>query len=830
MPTRFLWLLLVVLGMGFTPAWGGVYEEDFSSSTGGYQLTSLPKGWDVIGDMAAFECETEKYHKAKPGIAIHRNTENYLVTPVVRGTVGFYLRNYTKNYAAQAQVFACEESADGTLAVGELIHETTLTKNNTQWGYATFDLTSATRVALLLSTAVIDDFSASELVAASDSTEGNDPPQVDEVRILTITSFERTCDYELTANDQNEYAAAFRLVVKNMGNVALAPEEVSVSVVDREGNTIATATASDSLPVAAADTIDVEATIPAGEGGYVAFYAKENLNGTYCLNNWGNNAYVNVHVTARYACFAIVGPDGYSLYSDDTVDFGYTNAESSREFMIKNDGTAPLAVTGVALPKGFSASDSVFSVEAGGSKALVLTLAADTADFGPKGGSVVIAHALGTFAFAVKGTTVNPVVFFTGFEDGRLPESWTPEDGWTVRSSSNGNHYAQQGSHVGASSLTTQLLTVGEGESLTFQARRLYSDATDTLAVLCSTDKEKWTLLKEYDMLTSAFQNYKIGGLPAGNYYFRFFGQYVAIDNVMGFREASDMPQMAVTDSVEQPFASGAELSFGVVSADSTVTLVVKNVGTGVLRSSLSVGECFTVSPDTLLLTAGEQQSVSLTLNVRPYGEKHDSLVIQSDGLPDFVLHLVGISRDPEVLYVDFQDQQWPAGWTAEGKWMVTWETFGHENYWAEVVDYTNSLSMLTTDKVRVDEGDVLTLSAMRYDSYQPRLLLSVSTDCCEWTTVADLTSRLDDTLSVVSVEGLPLGPCYLRFEGSNVMIDNITGVHLASADDNVPQGIAEPVVRVGQGRCYDLRGISVGNSRRRLYIRSGKKIIGKSK
>lgn len=786
---RLVCFALLLFSIGANAVWADSYHENFSSTAGGYQLSALPEGWNVIGNVAAFERETEKFHDAKPAIAIHKNTENYLVSPKVAGTVSFYLRNYTKNYAAQAQIFACNEESDGTLTLGELLNETTLDKGNTQWSQVMLVLNAPTRVALLLSTAVIDDFSASELATQADTTSTPTPPVEEEKRLLSIESFERTCDYELTANDQNQYTASFQLVVKNVGNVALAPNEVSISVVDRDDNVVATLAATDSLPVQATATLQAEATIPAGEGGYVSFYARENLNGTYCQNSWGSNAYVNVHVTAFYAKFAIDGPDGYALDAGENIDFGYTNSEESRLFIIKNGGTAPLSVTGISLPTGFAASDSVFTVEAGGSRSLQLTLSAGTKDFGPKAGPVVVSHALGSFAFSVSGTTIDPTAYFLNFEDGMLPPAWMAEGGWSIGSGSNGNHFAKQQNYNDTTRLTTQKLTVAEGQSMTFMARRLYATTPACLMLFCSADGKEWTLLKDYGSLTSAFQKCTVGNVPAGDYYFCFYAQYVAIDNVLGFSPASNAPVLAVSNAAGQPLSSGTTTDLGIITADSTAVFSVSNVGTGLLSATFSAGQQLVVSPSAVQLQAGEQATIRITLAARPYGAKHDSLVISSQNAADFVLHFSANSRNPELIYADFQDQQWPSGWNAEGKWMVTWEHFGQENYWAEVVDHTNSLSALTTSQLRVARGDVLTLDAKRYDSYVPTLRLSYSTDRSHWTQVANLTAQLADTLAPISIGNLPQGVYYLRFEGSNVQIDNITGVRPAPA--TVPPVVA---------------------------------------
>jgi len=779
----FLLPLLLALLLGLVPASASAYDEDFSSCTGNEDnLYSLPDGWDCIGTLRNFGLGKRYYKTSQPSVSYTSggNTSDYVVTPAVSGTVTFWYYGTNSRTKGSLQVFECIEQ-DGQLSVGAEIGSSIATPCQ-QWNQYTVSLPAARRLAILMSRTAIDDFHADEAGGGG----GDNPPVFVEQKALQVLAFERQGEGELEADGQNRFEVSFTVRVRNTSNVKLSAGEVNVSVTSRDGSmTYATQSADgfDSLAIDGETVIPVTATVDAGETEYWAFYARENVTGTFMMDG-SYPKYINVRVKPYYAHFAIKGPDGYSLWSEENVDFGYTNAEVTRQITIANDGTAPLQVGSITLPRGFVASDTTFTVDAGSQKRVSITLAAGESDFGTKGGTVTITHALGTFVFSVSGTTVDPSKYFVSFDDGVIPESWTAEAGWGI-GSANGNNYAQQNSNTAASALTTQKLSVAEGETLSFQVRRAYSYTPATLSVFCSAtgNDTTWVRLRNIEDVTSSFQTVTLSGIPAGDYYFRFVGQRVAIDNVIGFTEASDMPQLGLFGPDGKALLNGAACSFGTATADSTVVYTLKNTGTGVLRAQLAVGDGFAVSPAAVELEAGQTAPVAVTMLAEPYGERAGVLVIKSEGLDDFALQLSGLTRDPELLFVDFQDQQWPRGWQAEGKWSVTWQSFGSENYWAELVDHTNTVSNLTTAKVLVKPGDALLLDAGRIGYYTSTLRISCSPDRNEWTSVANLTQQLTDDMATLQVNGLPEGECYLRFEGTNVQIDNITGVHLAQAE-----------------------------------------------
>lgn len=794
---RPLLLSLFVLLLSTTSVFADPYSEDFSSATGNYtSLTAMPEGWDVIGSISEFAYDRDKYKSKPVGISITTNTENYLVSPKVSGAVSFYVRNYTKSYQASVSIYECV-SVDGKLTIGDQIGSTkTLSRTSSgtpSWEQVSCKVSQPTRLAILISKAVLDDFIAENLVeeGSGPSGDNNDPQPVtvDTIRALKVVDFARAegFSYEVKADANNEVTIKLVATVQNTGNITLGGDEVGICLTDANGKELGTAYATDSLCADSLVTIPLEATFSAGETTSLQVYMKELMTNTYCVSNFGTSKYVFFSVTPYLPAFTIKGADGYKLSTDETIDFGYSNVTVQKSITIINEGTAPLTISSIIMPDGFTASETAFVVEADSQKVVQLTLPVGTEGFGAKGGTVTITHSLGTFTFNVSGTTVDPTKYFVGFDDTQaIPDSWKPEAGWAI-SSQSGNYYVQQTSYTDTTALVLQKMAVAEGDSLTFQAKRAYSYNAAYLTVSYSeTGREgTWVEALLCENITSSFQTYTLKGIPAGDYFLRFLGRYVAIDNVSGFIVADNMPALGFYDAAGKAVLADVVADFGTMLADSTICYTIKNTGTGILSATFKTNGQASVTPASIDLRAGESQEVKVTMPLMPFGAKTDTLVVAGEAFDTLTIALSGLSRDPEVLFVDFQDHQLPRGWLAEGKWSVYREDWSSENYWAEHIDYNNTVSSLTTAKVQVREGDVLSFDARRYDSYEPTLRLSCSADRHTWKPMGDFTAQLLETMHTLTIDSLPAGDCYLRFEGANVMIDNITGIHTAQADEH---------------------------------------------
>ena len=802
---RFTIILMAVL-FSFFPqnADAESYTEKFNS------FTSLPEGWTVIGTNNYYKIDSygDINHSGTNSSCIYvtsgSNYSDVLVAPKVIGKVTFFVRQKANN-SASLRVY------EYTKVNGEYVQGAEITSayktwqkgygsSYTNWTEVTIDCgENGKRLGFLMNNACLDDFTAEGGIAADNDQD--DSGEVAEVKTLKATAFDMTSDVNIMANEENMFTASFTVTVENTGNVTIPAEEVSVIITNTDGDIFATATAESDLAVGGSVTLPISVTMDAGDGGYFSFYAKENIGNTYANNSGGYSIAKTINVTAYIANFAISEKDSYlSMSSGDGIDFGYVQTAKAKGFKISNSGTAPLNITAITVPEGFSASETTFTVPAGGEKEFEITVTPEEGKYGSKSGDVTIAHTNGSFVFTVSGYTVDPALFFEGFETKAIPETWTTGESWTVTTlNGSDNYYAEQKNFNGTvTMLATPKLTIADGEQMTFQARRAYSTNTPTLIVAYSTDNENWTELKDYSasIESTIFDTYTISGIPAGDYFIAFNGNYVGIDNVLGYKICTNAPKLSVTDADDNVIKSGVSHDFGVVTADATLTIKVKNIGTADMKTTMEATEGFSVSTTEATIAPGEEQELIITMPAEPFGI-HEGTVTVSTADDSWTMTLTGETRDPELLFVDFQDKQMPEGWYASSDWSLTFEDFGSDNYLAENINRDGKATPFITTPLKVErpEGDIvimptLNFRAKRYsevETYDAILKVSYSADRINWTEAEDISALLTNEWTNFEIT-VPEGEYYFKFDGANVQIDDINGLKIGVPGEHIVQ------------------------------------------
>lgn len=552
--TYFKWLcMLLMVAFGTLQAKAqDPYVEDFSGITA---TNKLPEGWACKGSISAFEYETDKYHtgvgEGKKALAINDNTSNYLITPkLAAGQIAFYLRQYTKSYAASAKLYYCTE-ANGEFTIGSQIgSEATIAKGSTTWTKFQYTLDKDSRIAILFN-GVFDDFVAVNGIV--EETGGNDNPDnpggesggeeenpgMLMEKHLQITAFTRNGDFETNADANNKFSASFSVKVKNTGTMTLNANEVSVSITDKytEGyKVLATATATKSLAANEEVTIPVEVTnVDGGTGGYVYFYAKENLENTFFKSSYGTiqNAYVYVNpYVAKFAIYEAGGSSSLSSYY--SLDFGKVSATASKSFEIRNAGAAPLEVSSISVPEGFTVDPSSFTVAGGDKQTFTVSLVPQEGVFGDFSGNVVITHSLGTYSFPVKGTTIDPDNIVVDFAGGVFPSNWVKSSNFTASTYGGGIGYVSSTSSKGY--IQSPRITIKEGKKLSFKAEKYSTSGTAHLTLSYSANGKDWTEIKDYGSeMTGSFQTFVVDEIPAGKWFIKFEGTFFDIDDITGF-------------------------------------------------------------------------------------------------------------------------------------------------------------------------------------------------------------------------------------------------------------------------------------------------------
>ena len=244
----------------------------------------------------------------------------------------------------------------------------------------------------------------------------------------------------------------------------------------------------------------------------------------------------------------------------------------------------------------------------------------------------------------------------------------------------------------GGDHIRTYLLTppvaVQNGENLVFSARKPQKEggfSFDLKAIMGFADTtfvvdrsvygrdDQWVRVGEYTTtLTDEFQEFTISGTPEGKYRFRFVSDVDAeIDSVAGFHIDNEAPDLLVTvDSLHTAF-----VDYSVCAEDSTKEFIVINTGTGTLDVNVTsdAPDLFSVDKSSLSIAAGDSATVNVTFHYAAGSIGKNEAIInfksESDSHPllSKSIRAAAIITDPDVWFVDFNDDQLPLGCYGEG-------------------------------------------------------------------------------------------------------------------------------------------------------------------
>ncbi len=176
-------------------------------------------------------------------------------------------------------------------------------------------------------------------------------------------------------------------------------------------------------------------------------------------------------------------------------------------------------------------------------------------------------------------------------------------------------------------------------------------------------------------------------------------------------------------------------------------------------------------------------------MNTKTLGSKSGEITLAFDALnaTSFTIPVKGAVVDRTALHFDFdEDKGLPEGWTTDYNTIVSVETAGSSNY---IISNGYTSHYVTTQKVEVKDGEAMMFQARRQSSYTaPSLAIkyAATADATEWTTAVTLTdaeipSATDWT--VLSIDAIPAGDWFVRFEGKYFEMDNIYLYHKSQND-----------------------------------------------
>ncbi len=454
-------------------------------------------------------------------------TEDLLVTPSVTGAVSLYV----KKTATKGTVKFYTVTQNGVkLTKGEEITVELPELSTSE--YVKVELPSQTNTMLGIwgSEVCIDDFEAesAEVVLA---------------KALTITKATLLSSTSPDCDPDGNFSIKMSVAVTNTGDVDLAPgdENYSLSIVaNNTGAVLGTKDIDKALAVGASDVFEIECTANVSDYAKRQRYdAKENLGGTTAVGGW-------IEPVAYVPKLVFKDSENNTLESDDVQDFGLIKQPRTKEYTLQNKGAAPLNVTELTLPEGFTSSlEAPFTVEAKKDTALVVTLTTNVP--GTKDGNLVIkSEGIDDFTLPLKGRVADPSKFLADFEDGKMPAGSIVDPNWSIVDwSGEGNSHVAENGLVEGTKMILPLLEVAEGDSLTFDAGKRGS--TSYVNIYYSSDRKQWTLVKEVkakDMSSNkvggygsdyALSTFVVKDIPAGRHYIAVESGYGHVDDIYGY-------------------------------------------------------------------------------------------------------------------------------------------------------------------------------------------------------------------------------------------------------------------------------------------------------
>ena len=504
---------------------------------------------------------------------------------------------------------------------------------------------------------------------------------------------------------------------------------------------------------------------------------------------------------------AVEGPQltvkdgGKKVKSPYDFDFGLATAGEKHEFVLANTGTEAFNVN-VSETGNFGATLSATNIPVGGEVTLTVTMPATTAN------SVITISSEGIepFVINVAGIVKDPSKVFIDFADGQMPAGWenvmigSYGNGWEISKGYAG--HASSGTSYYLAALTSPMMKFAEGEKLFFDVAKYGTSnfSTSKVVLETSTDGSNWTELYTVPADQFVYGEWKTQSvaMPAGSMYIRFNGGYAFISNIYGGEYDSAAPDPTLT-------VSESDIDFGKVNAAAEKTFTVtSNVDTDV-TVTIDGDNVFTVdAPATL--KANQAATVNVKMNATANGEYAAVVTVKAGELTETVNVAGQFKAAGEKFYEGFNHAD---GIVADGDlegWEVDAPHAGAEGYFGTVQFYNNSIfyylasetdnaGYVITPKLYVsDKNDVMTFKA--YVTGSGALNIYYSADKNDWTSVKYNGYIGSSSFTDLSINGIPEGNWYIKFEMNNACLDEVEGFSTTLATATLNQAEAAVLER----------------------------------
>ena len=269
-------------------------------------------------------------------------------------------------------------------------------------------------------------------------------------------------------------------------------------------------------------------------------------------------------------------------------------------------------------------------------------------------------------------------------------------------------------------------------------------------------------------------------------------------------------PVFTLEDNLSHDVENGSTVDFQVMQASTSKVLVISNAkgGAPLTINSVSVPEGFSYKISATEngeaatfpyeVAALGKAYLTVTMDASVVGKRSGNIVITpADGQGEvYTLAVTGEIVDPSKVYINFNDQKFPAGSyielsSGQKKWRVSNFSYG-ENGYAATSDEVE-LSKFVLPKIRLAEGEHMTFDANKR-SATSKLNVYYSADRKNWIQVKNITIDNSDDANcfamgtypggyydnymykTFTLDNIPAGDWYIAFEAGYARVDNIVG------------------------------------------------------
>ena len=252
----------------------------------------------------------------------------------------------------------------------------------------------------------------------------------------------------------------------------------------------------------------------------------------------------------------------YSTNLTTAQAFGKVNvATSSKSFKIYNQGTAPLNVTSIVAPEGFSVNKTeAFAVAAGESEEIIITFSATSP--GNYSGDLVVTYTqegAEPYKLAFSGTMLDPTKWYANFDNPTNTSIVWPAGSVyeSSISSSYGNYSAPYNYYIYSRSttnnkFTTPKLTAAAGDVFSFDVKYYssYSSDNGTVKVYASaTRNELGEPIATLTFENTSWETKNVTIKEAGDYYLTLEVINAYVDEIYGLKPAAVAHDWAIASS-----------------------------------------------------------------------------------------------------------------------------------------------------------------------------------------------------------------------------------------------------------------------------------------